>query len=66
VKKKDGTSRLCIDFIQLNKVYVKNMYPLPWIDDIFDQLKGLKIFFKIQLRSGYHQVRIREEDINKT
>jgi hypothetical protein len=66
VKKKDGTLRLCIDFIQLNKVTVKNKYPLPRIDDLFDQLKDAKIFSKIDLRSGYHQVRIKEEDINKT
>ena len=65
VKKKDGTLRLCIDFRQLNKVYVKNKYPLPRIDDLFDQLKDAKIFSKIDLRLGYHQVRIKEEDINK-
>jgi hypothetical protein len=66
VKKKDGTLILCIDFRQLNKVTIKNMYPLPRIDDIFDQLKDAKIFSKIDLRSGYHQVRIKEEDIRKT
>jgi hypothetical protein len=66
VKKKDGTLRLCIDFRQLNKVTMKNKYPLPRIDDLFDQLKDAKIFSKIDLRSGYHQVRIKEEDINKT
>jgi hypothetical protein len=66
VKKKDGTLRLCIDFRQLNKVTVKNKYPLPRIDDLFDQLKNAKIFSKIDLRSGYHQVRIKDEDINKT
>jgi hypothetical protein len=54
VKKKDGTLRLCIDFRQLNKVTVKNKYPLSRIDDLFDQLKGAKIFSKIDLRSGYH------------
>jgi hypothetical protein len=54
MKKKDGTLRLCIDFRQLNKVTVKNKYPLPRIDDLFDQLKGAKIFLKIDLRSGYH------------
>jgi hypothetical protein len=66
VKKNDGTLRLCIDFRQLNKVIVKNKYPLPRIDDLFDQLKDVKIFSKIYLRLGYHQVRIKYEDINKT
>jgi hypothetical protein len=60
VIKKDATIRLCIDFIQLNKVTVKNKYPLPRIDDLFDQLKDAKIFSNIDLRSGYHQVRIKE------
>jgi hypothetical protein len=63
MKKKDGTLTLCIDFRQLNKVTVKNKYSLLRIDDIFDQLKDEKIFSKIDLRSGYHQVRIREEYI---
>jgi hypothetical protein len=66
VKKKYGTLRLCIDYIQLNKVTIKNKYPLPRIDDIFDQMKGENIFPKIDLRSDYHQVRIKEENINKT
>jgi hypothetical protein len=66
VKKKDGMLRLCIDFRQLNKVTVKNKYPLLRIDDLFDQLKDAKIFSKIDLRSRYHQVRIKDEDINKT
>jgi hypothetical protein len=65
VRKKDGTLRLCIDFRQLNKVTVKNKYPLSRIDDLFDQLKDAKIFSKIDLRSGYHQVRIKEEYISK-
>jgi hypothetical protein len=65
VKKKDGTLRLCIGFRQLNKVTVNNKYPLPRIDDLFDQLKNDKIFSKIDLRSGYHQVRIKYEYINK-
>ena len=66
VKKKYGTLRLRIDFRHLNKVSVKNKYPLPRIDDLFDQLKDAKIFSKIDLRSGYHQVRIKEEYIRKT
>jgi hypothetical protein len=66
VNNKDRTLRLCIDFRQLNKVTVKNKYPLSRIDDLFDQLKDEKIFSKIDLISGYHQVRIKYEDINKT
>jgi hypothetical protein len=66
VKEKDGTLRLCIDFRQLNKAIVKNKYPLPRIDDLFDQLRGENIFSKIDLISRYHQVRIKEEDINNT
>jgi hypothetical protein len=66
VKKKDGTLRLCIDFKQLNKVTIKNKYIFLRIDDLFNQLKGARIFLKIDLRSGYHQVRIKEEGINKT
>jgi hypothetical protein len=66
LKKKDETLRLCIDFRQLNKVTVKNKYPLSRIDDLFDQLKDAKIFLKIDLGSGYHQVMIKDEDINKT
>jgi hypothetical protein len=66
-KKKDGTLRLCIDFRQVNKVTIKKkIYPLPRIDDLFDQLKGVRIFSKIDLRLGYHQVRFKEEYINKT
>jgi hypothetical protein len=66
MKKKDETLRLYIDIRQLNKVTKKNKYPLPRIYDLFDQLKDAKIFSKIDLRSRYHQVRIKEEDINKT
>ena len=66
MNKKYGTLRLCIDFRQLNKKTIKNKYHLPRIDDLFDQLKDAKIFSKIDLRSGYHQVRIKEEDISKT
>ena len=66
VKKKDATLRLCIDYRQLNKVTVKNKYPLPRIDDLFDQMRGAKLFSKIDLRSGYHQVRIKDKYIHKT
>jgi hypothetical protein len=66
LKKKNGTLRLCIDFRKLNYVIIKNKYHLPRIDDLFDQLKGARIFSKIDLRSDYHQVRIKEEYISKT
>ena len=66
VKKKDGTIRMCIDYKQLNKVTVKNKYPLPRIDDLFDQLQGASLFSKIDLRCGYHQLNIKESDIPKT
>ena len=56
VKKNDGTLRLCIDYRQLNKVTIKNKYPLPWIDDLFDQLGGDPVFSNIDLRSGCHQI----------
>jgi hypothetical protein len=60
VKKKDGTLRICIDVKKLNKVTLKNKYPFPRIDDLFDQLMGTQIFSKIDLRPGYHQVRIQK------
>ncbi|KAJ0615087.1 putative nucleotidyltransferase, Ribonuclease H [Helianthus annuus] len=66
VKKKDGTFRMCIDYHELNKVTIKNHYPLPRIDDLFDQLQGSSYYSKIDLRLGYHQLRVRNEDISKT
>ena len=66
VKKKDGSMRLCIDYRQLNKVTIRNKYPLPRIEDLFDQLQGAKCFSKIDLRSGYHQLRVKDSDVQKT
>ena len=65
VKKKDGTLRMCIDYRQINKVTVKNKYPLLRIEDLFDQLKGASVFSKIDLRSGYYQLRVKEVDVSK-
>ncbi|GJZ70667.1 putative nucleotidyltransferase, ribonuclease H [Tanacetum coccineum] len=66
MKKKDGSMRLCIDYKELNRVTIQNLYPSPRIDDLFDQLQGAKCFSKIDLRSGYHQLWVRSEDIPKT
>ncbi|GKB37095.1 putative reverse transcriptase domain-containing protein [Tanacetum coccineum] len=66
VKKKDGSFQMCIDYRELNKLMVKNRYPLPRIDDLFDQLQGSSVYYKIDLRSGYHKLRVREQDILKT
>ena len=65
-KKKDKTLRLCIDYRQLNRVMIKNWYPLPRINDLFYQLRGARVYSKIDLHTGYHQLRIRETDIPKT
>ena len=66
VKKKDGSLRMCIDYRRLNHVIAKNKYPLPRIDKLFDQLQGAAYFSKIDLRSGYHQLRVRDSDVAKT
>nr|KYP72946.1 Transposon Ty3-I Gag-Pol polyprotein [Cajanus cajan] len=66
VKKKDGSFRLCVDYQQLNKFTIKNKYPLPRIDDLLDQLRGATVFYKIDLRSGYHQIKVKVVDIQKT
>ena len=65
-KNKYGTIRLCVDYRQLNKMTVKNKYLLPKIDDLFDQLKGASVFLKIDLRSWYHQLRIKDANVHKT
>ena len=66
MKKKDGRLRLCIDYRQLNRVTIRNQYPLRRIDELFDQLQGSLVYFKIDLRSGYHQLRVQESDVPKT
>jgi hypothetical protein len=66
VQKKDGSQRMCVDYRSLNDVTIKNKYPLPRIDDLFDQMRGARVFSKIDLRSGYHQMKIRPSDIPKT
>ena len=65
-KKKDKTLRLCIDYRQLNTITIENRYPLLRIDDLFDQLRGARVYFKIDLRTGYHHLRVREPNIPKT
>jgi len=65
VKKKDGSSRLCVDYRQLNKMIIKNKYPLSRIDDLMDQLHGSSVFSKIDLRSGYHQILVKADDVQK-
>ena len=64
-KKKDKTLRLCIDYQQLNMITIKNYYPLPRTDDLFDQLRGARVYSKIDLSTGYHLLRVREADIPK-
>ena len=66
VKKKDGSMRLCIDYRELNRVTVRNKYPLPRIEDLFDQLQGAQVFSKIDLHYGYHQLKIKTVDVLKT
>ena len=66
VDKKDGTQRMFVDYRSLNEVTIKNKYPLPRIEDLFDQLRGARVFSKIDLRSSYHQLKIRPSDIEKT
>ena len=66
VKKKDGTMRMCVDYRALNNITIKNSYPLPRVDELFDRLQGARYFSKIDLRSGYHQIRIADEDVPKT
>ena len=65
-KKRGKTLQLCIDYRQLNRASIKNRYPLSWIDDLFDQLRGARVYSKTNLHTSYHQLRVREEDILKT
>ena len=64
--KKDGGKRLCVDYTELNKVTIKNKYPLPRIDDLFDQFHGAQVFSKLDLQSDYHQLKVKKEDVQKT
>jgi hypothetical protein len=66
VDKRDGTIRLCVDYRKLKDVTIKNKYPLPKIEDLFDQMNGARVFSKMDLRTGYHQLKVRESDIPKT
>ena len=66
MKKKDGTMRLCTDYHELNTVTIKSKYPLPRIDDLFDQLQRAQVFSKIDLHFGYHQLKVKSENIKKT
>ena len=66
MKKKYGSLRLCIDYKKLNRVTIRNQYPLPRIDELFDQLQGSQVYFKIDLRLGYHQLRVQKSDVPKT
>jgi hypothetical protein len=66
VDKRDGGRRMCGDYMNLNNVTIKNKYPLPRIQDLFEQVRGARVFSKIDLRSGYHQIKIKKEDVLKT